>query len=94
MDLRQEDLHLREGLGQTAGQGGAHHIFRGEVAGVQQVEAQGLGVQELVVFQVGGDEGVSAPGDGVLYHGAARAAPHRHPLDGPPAVHKADTGGL
>ena len=91
--LRQADLHIGECLGQTGGQRGAHHIFCGEVSGVQQVQAQGLGVQESVVFHVGGDEGVAALGHGVLHHGAAGAAPHRHPLDGPSSVHEPDAGG-
>ena len=63
---------------------GAHHVLRGEVPRVDEVEA--LGVQKVVIPQVAGDKGIAALGQRLGDVLAAGPAAYGHPVHRPPAV--------
>ena len=59
-----QHAHLREALGQVLSYPVADHVLGGVVAGVQQVDTQCPGLQELVILHIGSDKGVT---DGDLW---------------------------
>ena len=73
MNLRFFDLDFGELAAQIRAQDLADRVLGGEVAGVDEVDAQLRGLLELVVFDVAGDEGVAAGGDGLRQEIHARA---------------------
>ena len=74
--------NLRESVAQALREGVTDGVFRVEVAGVDEGDAQIAGVPELVVFDVGGDEGVAAGIIGVQQLRGAGAAADSDGMDG------------
>ena len=71
-------LNFRECSGDFLRQDSHHGIFRVEVAGVDEIQSQVVGIPELVVLNVGGDEGVAAGMDGFRESVAAGTAAYGH----------------
>ena len=69
---------MGEGFFQIAGQHRADDLLGRILPGVDEADAQCLGVQEHVVFDVGGDECVASLVKCVPERAAAGTAPHRH----------------
>ena len=63
---------------------GAHHVLRGKVPCVDEVQAPGI--QKVVVAQVAGDKGIAALGQRLGDVFAAGPAAYGHPVHRPPAV--------
>ena len=78
------DLQLRERLPQPADDLLTHHILRGEVSCIDEI--QPLRIQKVIVPQVGCHKGVAALSDGLRDVFPTRSAAHGHPVNGPAAV--------
>ena len=83
------DLKQREGLREIRADRLAHDVLGRIVTGVDEVET--VGIEEVVVAQVGGDEGIAALRDGLRDVVAAGAAADGYAMDRLSAVAEPQT---
>ena len=60
--MRLGDLYFDFGElgGDFVGQHGNHRVFGVEMAGIDEVQTQIMGIPELIVLHIGGDKGIAA----------------------------------
>ena len=85
---------FRESGGQFGGQDGHGGVFRVEMAGIDEVQTQLISGAELIVLDVGSDEGIAACGQGIEHAVGAGTAAYGHLPDGLAAIHIAQTVAL
>ena len=85
------DFNLRKSGGDFLRQHGNRRIFRVKMSGINQVQAQFPGIPKLVVFDIRSDKGIAARSQHIQHPAAAAAAAHGDFMDGPAAVHAAQT---
>ena len=68
--------NLRESVGNVFCQTGSDGVFCMEMAGINQIQTQIIGIPELVVFHIGSDEGIAAGFHGIHNFGCAGTAAH------------------